>query len=191
MSQLELFKTAPLIRPYLNLGCLLDIPTGRYYKGKHGESILCGGLAYVTGIGGIGNTYKSTLAHLMALRAFIRYCRSTLNVYDTEISLMVARLEQLASNLCECMVSLDNEPRFRLTSGDMMLGDEWFDAYKQTLKARRDESKKYMGTTPFLDEKGEYIQAFYPFIAEVDSFSQLLLTQSTAFMKLMTSVNRV
>lgn len=51
MSMLGKFKKAPKLRPLLNIGCLFDIPTGTYLKGKHGESILNGGLSYITGIG--------------------------------------------------------------------------------------------------------------------------------------------
>ena len=37
-------KPAPAIKPLFNIGALLDIPTGMWVHGKHGESILLGGL---------------------------------------------------------------------------------------------------------------------------------------------------
>ena len=45
MSLGNFFKPAPNLRPMLNLGCLFDIPTGRYRRGKNGEHILNAGLA--------------------------------------------------------------------------------------------------------------------------------------------------
>lgn len=63
------FPRAPSMRPFLNIGFPFDIQTGKYYTGKNGESILNGGLQHVTGIGGGGNLYKSTLLHFMHLTA--------------------------------------------------------------------------------------------------------------------------
>ena len=172
MEHLELFESAPLLRPMLNVGCLFDIPTGRYYTGKHGESILNGGLAYNTGIGGLGNMFKSTVAHYFGLTAFSRYTNSTMNVYDTEISVTIARLQDLLFfNPAFMGDDLEGCPRFRLTSSDKMLGDKWFDAIKMAVKARQKEFKKYSGTTPFLDRDGTHLKALMPFIAEVDSLS--------------------
>ena len=48
-------------RPLINVGCLFDIITGVYVRGKYGESILNGGLGMLTGIAGIGNNFKTTI----------------------------------------------------------------------------------------------------------------------------------
>ena len=172
MSHLDLFAAAPLLRPFLNIGSLFDIPTGRYYTGKHGEQILCGGLAFITGLGGRGNVFKSTVAHYMGLTAYSRYSQSTLNVYDTEVTVSVARLEDLlANNPSAFEYDLADNPRFKLTSADKMLGDVWFDAMKVAIKHRKKEAKTYTGTTPFLDVDGQNITALIPFIYELDSLS--------------------
>ena len=65
------FKQAPLTRAILNIGCLLDIPTGHYVKGKNGESIMIGGLAPLTGVGARGNMFKSTILHYQMLWAAV------------------------------------------------------------------------------------------------------------------------
>ena len=177
MEHLNLFEEAPNLRPILNIGCLLDIPTGRYYTGKHGESILNGGLAYITGLGGMGNMFKSTVAHYMAQTVFARYTASTLNVYDTEISVTIARLQELLwfnpslTDEQRMALDLENEPRFKLTSSDKMLGDAWFDAIKEAAKLRQKDYKKYSGTLPFLDRDGKPMTGLLPFVAEVDSLS--------------------
>ena len=81
----QFFQEAPEIRPSLNIGCLFDILlTGTYFIGKHGESILNGGLMYVTGVGGRGNTFKSTIAHFMSFSAMndmrrLKLCSMTQN----------------------------------------------------------------------------------------------------------------
>ncbi len=43
MELSDFFDQAPRLRPFLNIGCLMDIPTGRYYEGNNGEMILNGG----------------------------------------------------------------------------------------------------------------------------------------------------
>jgi len=180
VSMLSKFKKAPAIRPFLNLGCLFDIPTGTYMKGKHGESILNGGLSYITGIGGRGNTYKSTLAHFMVLRALDRYHQSQAMVYDTEISLTMQRLNHLArwmptigSEDKESLPDLEETERVVLTDKTVMMGNKWFDEYRTGLKERHKAKDKELLTTPFLDKNGELIKAFNPFIAEIDSLSQM------------------
>lgn len=167
------FKPAPTLRPMLNLGCLFDIPTGSYRLGKHGESILNGGLAYVTGIGGMGNTFKSTIAHFMLLRSLSRYTNAHSNVYDTEISLTMQRLVQL-SDWMEGIGNgaLEDSGRLLLTDKTIQSGNEWFESFKSYIREKRKDAKKYMAPTPFIDREGKNLEAFVPGIFEVDSFSQ-------------------
>lgn len=179
MSMLKNFKKAPTIRPLLNLGCLFDIPTGTYLKGKHGESILNGGLSYITGIGGRGNTYKSTLAHFMVLRSIDRYRQSEAMIYDTEISLTMLRLNQLGRWMPhiggddEDSTDIEGTGRLMLTDKTVMVGNKWFEEYRSVLKERHKAKNKEYLTTPFMGKDGELIQAFNPFLAEVDSLSQM------------------
>lgn len=180
MSMLNKFKKAPTIRPFLNIGCLFDIPTGTYMKGKHGESILNGGVSYITGIGGRGNTYKSTLAHFMILRCIDRYRQSEAMIYDTEISLTMQRLNHLARWLPhigsadrESLPDLEETGRLMLTDKTVMMGNKWFEEYRTGLKERQKDRDKQSLTTPFIDKHGENIKALSPFLAEIDSLSQM------------------
>lgn len=84
----------------INLGCLMDIPTGYILTGKKGESIINGGLAQLTGLVGRGNNYKSTIMHYMMLSAASKIMESNetnMITYDTEINVHIDRLESLAS----------------------------------------------------------------------------------------------
>jgi hypothetical protein len=169
------FKKAPHLRPYLNIGCLFDIPTGVYHTGIHGESILNGGVSHVTGIAGRGNTFKSTLGHFMLLRVLDRYPSSNGLIYDTENTLTRERLDKLAETTDQLHTlgigHLEDSQRLFITDQTMMGGETWFSQYRNLLKERRAHPKHYQLTTPFLDPKNTPIQAYVPFMSEVDSFS--------------------
>lgn len=174
MSLGNFFKSAPSLRPMLNIGCLMDIPTGRYRKGKNGEHILNGGLSYLTGIGGMGNSYKSTLGHFMLLRALSRHTQSVANINDTEISLTMDRLEMLSwymENIGNGQ--LEESQRLILTDKTIMPASEWFENFKEFLKEKRKNTKTTIAKTPFLDKDGKNIEAFMPSLFEIDSFSQM------------------
>jgi hypothetical protein len=169
----QYLKAAPYMRVMLNIGCLFDIPTGKYVLGKHGESILNGGLSHLTGVVGRGNTFKSTIMHYMALVCLARYRRSALSVYDTEQSLTVMRLYQLAQYINYIGgVALADEGRLHLSDLTSYLGDKYFDQIKELLAAKKKDVKGNMRTTPFLDKDGETLmRCLYPTLFEVDSFS--------------------
>lgn len=172
MDLSKFFTPAPKIRPYLNLGCLFDIPTGRYHAGKHGEMIMNGGLAYFTGIGGRGNMFKSVLAHFMILRSLARYATSTASVYDTETSLTVERLYQLALSLSEIAgVDLEEAGRLLITDNTVVSGNAWFAQFREMVAAKRKDPKAYMGTLPFIDKDGKNLMGMRPSLSELDSLS--------------------
>lgn len=166
-------KNAPLLRPLLNLGCGFDIPSGRYSLGVHGESILSGGLAHLTGIGGRGNTFKSTLMFFFILRVLERYISAAAHIYDTELSLTIARLLELAmQHAAIAGIDLQAEGRLSLTDKTIYDGTEWYNLIKESTSDRKKKQKKDMGTTPFLDKEGKFIEYFLPFLVGVDSISQ-------------------
>jgi len=172
------FQSAPKIRPRLNVGCLHDIPTGRYIRGRHGESILNGGLAYVEGVGGRGNMGKSTYMHFKNLRVLARYVRAMLGMYDTETSLTYRRLEGLSSWMPNIGgIDLEDSGRVHLTDNTVMTGDAWFEKLKAFAEDKKKNAKDFLYTTPFVDEKtGQLIEAFYPSLFGLDSLSMFLTT---------------
>lgn len=174
-------QTAPEIRPLFNVGCLMDIQCGRYTMGAHGESIMNGGLARITGIGGRANTYKSTLAHFFLLRIVDRYFSSAGIVYDAELSMSRQRLIDLFSSLspeaAEISAELFSSGRLALTDANVMAGDKFFDQIKEYAKEKCSAAKsKTWGTTPFVDSAGVPFKAMFPTPVEVDSMSRFPIT---------------
>ena len=170
----QYFKKAPYIRPALNVGCLMDIPTGFYRIGKHGESILNGGLHRMTGIVGRGNMYKSTLAHFMNLRCFDRYPSAYSLVYDTELTLSMDRLQHLSDQISVNAVQLlEEDPKFLFTDKSRAIGNVWFDQLKNLVGDRLKGAKGPVVTTPFIDDTGEPITVYPPILVEADSVSQM------------------
>lgn len=174
------FEESMEIKPMINIGCLFDIPTGTYIKGKHGENILNGGMSYITGMAGRGNTYKSTIAHYMVLAALNRLKSSGGMIYDTENSLSKQRIEHLSSGLEYLQEkNVFEERRLVLTDKDTISGSKWFDQWKMNIKKRKDpktpEDKKNAKklSTPFIDSAGKPIQIMAPFITELDSLSAM------------------
>lgn len=176
MDMSQFFTPAPKLRPQLNLGCLHDIPNGKYILGKHGESILNGGMAYITGVGGRGNMGKSIYCHWQNLTVLDRYAATQMNLYDTETSATIRRLVELAQHMPNLQgVDLEDSGQVLLTDNTTMSGNVWFDGLRKLGEARKKDSKSLMLTTPFVDEKsGKNIEAFNPFLAEIDSLSMFL-----------------
>lgn len=175
MSFGKKLKPAPSIRPLLNIGCLMDITTGTYHTGKHGESILNGGHAALTGIGGRGNTYKSTIAHHIHLTVLDRYVQSVWNMYDTEMSFGEKRAAGL-SKFKERIKGMDlvEVGRLLITDSTMYTGNKWFDQIKEYVEDKLKDKDSY-GTLPFLDKKGEPIRHPLPSLTLVDSFSRMTI----------------
>lgn len=171
MEFLESLKPSPAIRPQYNIGCLMDIPSGRYHMGKYGDQILNGGLAHITGICGRGNTFKTVILLFMFIRVLDRIKQSKGFAYDTEMTLVIDRLRELAVHCLHSLLDFDfeNNDRFRFTDKTVYNGTEIFEWIKTTLGKRE---KDKMGKTPFLDRNGELLEALMPFLIAIDSLSQ-------------------
>lgn len=164
-------KSAPDVRPRLNIGCLFDMQTGRYHEGPKGEMILNGGLAYFTGVAGEENTFKSTLMHYMMLTAMGRYSIREGITYDTEMSLTYARLNSLAASIKQMNgVDLATLDEYVLTDMTTYSGNKWWSLYQEIINERaKDKKNKYK--TPFKDSQGKVIEVTRPSVAENDSLS--------------------
>lgn len=170
----KFFTAAPKIRPFLNVGCLFDIPTGKYKLGAHGESILAGGLAYVTGVGGRGNSFKSVLSQFFILVCLARHIQSKAQAHDTETSLTLARLYQLAMrHEAIAGIDLEEEGRLFLSDNTVMSGNVWWDKMRAFAEAKQKDAKHFIKDTPFIDAEGKYIPAYYPTLSMLDSLSML------------------
>lgn len=168
------FTQIPFVKISYNIGCLFDIPTGVYELGKHGESILNGGLGAITGVVGIGNNFKSTIMHFMMLSAMSRFNDSTANTYDTEINMLQSRLSQLARAVKDFNgEDVIDTGRWQITDKTLYYANEWYEIWKKFIKEKRDNHAKISITTPFIDRDGtSLMKVSIPTFTEIDSFSE-------------------
>ena len=140
------FETIPNVKIMLNIGCLMDIPTGTYLTGKYGESLLLGGLTGLTCICGGPNTFKSTISHyqlLSALNRIFSTSETSASTYDTEINIHEDRLLNFIDGF-ENLKDKDiiDTGIWNITDKTKYLGDEWYSKLRTFLKFKRDNLKK-------------------------------------------------
>ena len=170
-------KPAPAVKPLINIGALLDVPTGYYVKGIHGENLLLGGLGQVTGIVGPGNMGKSLVADYMMLSAADKLFsnhETVLQTYDTEINKHEDRLRNFA-NRFDHLKDKDilGNGLWIVSDKSQYYGEVWFDKLKEYLKAKEKSAKDYTFTTPFLDrDRKSPIKMLMPTFTEIDSLSE-------------------
>lgn len=166
------FQSIPDVRPMPNLGALLDIPTGSFVKGKHGESILNGGLGSLTGVVGKGNSFKTTICLYMIFIVLSRFKNSIGSEYDTEINTHKLRHQQLASVLDPALSNILAEGRWDITDKSLYYANEWYELLKTYLKDKSKDKSKYEVLTPFLDKDGSsLIKMILPTLTLIDSIS--------------------
>lgn len=171
---LSKFKQAAALRPMLNIGCLFDIPTGRYYVGKDGEHVLNGGLANFSGFVGMPNMFKTALSLYQKGCVLSRYTSSMLSVHDTENTLSVERIiEHLTQFKNLVGVDLIEAGRLAFSDATVYVGNEWFEDLKNYSKERRDDAKNRV-TTPFWDHRQQiHVKIPAPTLIFLDSLSGL------------------
>ena len=85
----------------LPIGPLIDLLHCEFIKGRHGETIVNGGLPPYTVVIGSVNNYKTTIIIFLALMSLMRIREAgyptRADMLDTEISFKFNRLFQLAS----------------------------------------------------------------------------------------------
>jgi len=176
----KFFRPAEPLFPMLNVGCLIDLQTGQYVKGRFGESILNGGLPYITGMVGRGNSFKTMLQIFLLLVVLSRYVSADAVFYETEISGTVNRIYQLALQIPE-LAGLDLQAMTRLIYTNVItprddkkpnLGDMFFDDLKNMWEDKRKGGKEYERTLPFIGLNGDLMKTHQATITGIDSFSQ-------------------
>lgn len=167
------FTQAEPIIPSLNTYSLFDVYTGTYYDGIHGERILNGGLVPFLGFVAEGNMSKSTVLNDLYLKAFSDHAFETeFSVYDTENLAKRTRFIELAKKV-EMPPEVDfwDEKWLSMTRADNMIGNKWFEAFKDYMSEKL-KDKKAMLTTPFKNPKtGEAFKWWYPSLTIMDSIS--------------------
>lgn len=161
----------------LNVGAGMDIPTGSFIKGKHGEMMLNGGLGIVTGVTGKGNNYKTTLMEFFMGRAAARSSyemETDISTYDTEENKDFNRINRLLKKNVEFADrDLFMEKVYAITGKSAMFGDKWFAKLKTFLTAKEDNTKALLQDTPFLSaDQSTLVQIIQPTFSFIDSFSE-------------------
>lgn len=177
MDLIPPFEAAASMKPLINIGSLFDIPTGKYVFGKHGESILNGGLGAITGVVGIGNNFKSTILHYMNLCALARIiCQvpTSLGTYDAEINIQEPELRRFTELFEEFKdIDLFGEGKWQITDAIKYSGNKWWDALKDWLALKAKSAAKLTVETPFLDRDGiNLFKMLVPTFGELDSLSE-------------------
>lgn len=169
---------APNVKVLINIGALMDVPTGFYVRGKYNEMILLGGLGSLTGMTGIGNSFKSTIMHYMMLSAAARIYSTTgqcvMDTYDTEMNIHEERLRSLTYSF-EVFKDADilNNGTWTITDKTVYLGDKWFELKKEFMRKKVEGAAKILYETPFLDrDRKSNLKVIVPTFTEVDSFSE-------------------
>lgn len=173
---------APNVKLLINIGALMDIPTGFFVKGIYGETIILGGLGNLTGMTGIGNSFKSTIMHYMMLSAASRLYSTTgeciMDTYDTETNIHEERLRALTYSF-EAFKERDilNDGTWTITDKTVYPGDKWFEQKKEFMKNKVENAAKLSFETPFLSrDKVTRLSVIHPTFSEVDSLSQFETT---------------
>lgn len=168
----------PAFRPAVNIGCMLDISTGKYELGKHGEMILNGGLGSLTGIASRPNNFKTALAVYMLAMTRRALPGSSAMIYDTEGTLNPeARFTSLSVAFEELReIDWHTDEQFHFTDLSRYSGDEFFKIFRDALIEKEKAEKDHLRTTPFLDMNGNNRKCLYPTMGLIDSFSKFNVT---------------
>lgn len=166
---------APRFRPAINVGCLFDHATGSYELGKHGDSILNGGVGSITGIAARPNSYKTHLMVYMMSMVRLAMRQAHNIVYDTDGTLYpYNRFETLGARFVYLRdIDWREDTYFAFTDISQYTGDAFFTLLRKTVEAKHKEDKKWLADTPFVDAQGNYLQAMYPSLAGIDTLSRM------------------
>lgn len=170
------------VKPRVNVGCLMDIPTGIVEFGKYGEAIINGGMSVFEGVVGAGNLGKSTLMHYRLITANERMGDlSTISIYDTELNIQETNILSLVNKYTFNKANGDDwvvNGKWSFTDKTKYLGDAWYDLFTQYTETKQ-KTKGYEVELPFLTRKNkegeQHLMKYpYPTFFAIDSLSNLI-----------------
>lgn len=171
----------PYFRPAINLGCMMDIPTGEWSLGANNESLLDGGLGPFTGIGAFPNNFKSALLVYFILQATKAYPNCLILVLDTEGTLKSSRFYNYSKlDPILSKIDFDNEKRIIITDISAYNGDGFWEMLKKKVSVKSNPKLRanFEGTTYFLDNLGVQRKALYPTLVGIDSLTKMPFTNT-------------
>jgi len=175
-------STNPMsIKPLTNIGALMDIPTGTFITGERGERILNGGAAAVTAVAGLGNMFKSTLMHFIAMKSSDTIAYSTgkamVHTYDTEDN-MIFNLDRI-NKLTSRMKSIPKDPLYdddvwSFISKSDMSAEDWIETVHKSVKEKVKDKKSFITYHGYINRiTGKPLVLPYMSSIGIDSFSEL------------------
>lgn len=136
-----------------NTGCIYDLMTGDFQRGYDGKWYCRGGLgAWITGVMGRGNTFKSSIADSLIARVMAIYggndsLETQGMAYDTEQIKDICRFER-----CSDELGLKLTPdQFCIRSGAEVDLESMWDEIKAIGEFRLNNKKDFLVETPFVD----------------------------------------
>ncbi len=178
VSTTQVPKSKPRIA--LPVGCLLDIPGGEIRKGAKGEYFINGGFHRFTGLIGSSNNYKTTIAHHFALKSLERIMESgypsLIETYDTELTISVERLENLADQYMEWVKNpiRRGEPIWVVTDAGEINGNDWEKKFTENTEEIAKNKQMEVEFTAFKDPyTNKAVTDKIPTIGQVDTLSKL------------------
>lgn len=173
-------RSSSSVRPCLNVFSILDHMTGNYLRGKDGAWYLNGGLSHITGYAGRGNTFKTAFSTYNFITTYARYNLEYAEIYDTEMSFKIDRVNTFAQLVPEARnidfaerIRDDENRSFNIVSSVELLGDQWWKELRDVMEERKNTKPKDMRVTPFLDFNGEFKAIPNPWGFNVDSLTML------------------
>lgn len=179
-------KPSPDIRPLINIGALLDIPTGEYVKGHKGQWVLNGGLGLFTGVVGIGNNFKSGLTNYMMCSAASRVFSTVdtqMTTYDTEVNTHKSTLARHASRF-ESFNDRDviADGTWIITDKGEVEGNVFYENLKEELREKEKGLEKRRVGIPFVDRSGNPMTAVVPTFGAIDSLTHFSIEAAQKMM---------
>ena len=167
------FRSAPSVIEMYQVATVIDRMSGDFVKGAKGETILNGGISFMTGVGARGNMGKTLVMICMLLIILDRYKQSTAMIYDTEITLQYARLLGLAKQQAPELLDIAERviERFTLTDKRIYNGTEFFNEIKAEVQDRIVKGDKIKLELPMVGLDDLPLKVFPPFVIGFDSYS--------------------
>ena len=168
------FEETDDVKPSVNVGALMDIPTGTYQFGRYRESILNGGVGILTGIVGQGNNFKSTIQDYLTLTASSRFEFTRIDTYDTEVNVNKQRKTKLAQAIERYKDrNLLAEGIWKISDRTVYFANKWYEKFKEFAQEKIKQKVKFTRETPFLELDGTTLMKWLiPTFTQIDSFSE-------------------
>ena len=170
---------------YINVGCLLDIPTASLVTGVKGETIFNGGLGQIVAIVGAGNNFKSTILHSLMLSAADKIKQATptnMLTYDTEMNTSFDRLQGFLTNFkhLDPNAILGESGEWVIIDKSTMSANDFGDHLFKYMDEKIKDEKSYIDVQCFLDPyTRKPLKIPVPSIVEVDSLTEFEAASTT------------